>query len=400
MSSEKPSAKLHIDDEMKGTADFPLYGERIADILPPEHFLWQLQGSFPGFDDELAGMYRSQRSLKHISKASWPEDILIPGDFYMQGIVIPQLRGLLPPLSSNPEDHPETGTVEVQEEGGFEGQDEEAAEDFDPETSFPEEGEEEEWQDPVSGENFEQVVSSIQSRLAAGSWEVYKDVIAYPPEVFRQIVRDGEGLTGFIPKALLNNLHTLAFCLSFSGLDFELHGERCLGCFIFRGQNIAGGMSLNLGFVTKNSYYDYAIPLTVHASLEYIIESSTEFMAQDPATEPPMSEKEKASVNEDLKDAWKRVFPVIVHLFTHFPEDLSVRRRGSPSRAIMKPEGMNSPVVNYWKWVPEEERFRHDRVPALLKGKLRNVFLREFVEGEKNSPIEVAPEPGVPPTLN
>ena len=56
MSSEKPSAKLHIDDEMKGTADFPLYGERIADILPPEHFLWQLQGSFPGFDDELAGM--------------------------------------------------------------------------------------------------------------------------------------------------------------------------------------------------------------------------------------------------------------------------------------------------------------------------------------------------------
>ena len=70
MSSEKPSAKLHIDDEMKGTADFPLYGERIADILPPEHFLWQLQGSFPGFDDELAGMYRSQRSLKHISEAS------------------------------------------------------------------------------------------------------------------------------------------------------------------------------------------------------------------------------------------------------------------------------------------------------------------------------------------
>ena len=61
---------------------------------------------------------------------------------------------------------------------------------------------------------------------------------------------------------------------------------------------------------------------------------------------------------------------------------------------------MNSPVVNYWKWVPEEERFRYDRVPALLKGKLRNVFLREFVEGEKNSPIEVAPEPGVPPTLN
>ena len=100
---------------MKGTADFPLYGERIADILPPEHFLWQLQGSFPGFDDELAGMYRSQRSLKHISKASWPEDILIPGDFYMQGIVIPQLRGLLPPLSSDPEDHPETGTVEVQD---------------------------------------------------------------------------------------------------------------------------------------------------------------------------------------------------------------------------------------------------------------------------------------------
>ena len=118
MSSEKPSAKLHIDDEMKGTADFPLYGERIADILPPEHFLWQLQGSFPGFDDELAGMYRSQRSLKHISKASWPEDILIPGDFYMQGIVIPQLRGLLPPLSSDPEDHPETGTVEVQEDSG------------------------------------------------------------------------------------------------------------------------------------------------------------------------------------------------------------------------------------------------------------------------------------------
>ena len=172
MSSEKPSAKLHIDDEMKGTADFPLYGERIADILPPEHFLWQLQGSFPGFDDELAGMYRSQRSLKHISKASWPEDILIPGDFYMQGIVIPQLRGLLPPLSSNPEDHPETGTVEVQEEGGFEGQDEEAAEDFDPETSFPEEGEEEEWQDPVSGETYEQVVSGIESRLAAGSREV------------------------------------------------------------------------------------------------------------------------------------------------------------------------------------------------------------------------------------
>ncbi|MCI5851896.1 MAG: hypothetical protein MR009_10155 [Sutterellaceae bacterium] len=391
---------LQIEDDMKGSADFPVYGERIPDLLPPEHFLWQLQGSFPGFDEQIAGLYREQHGPGKKPEESWPEDVLIPGDFYLHGIVIPQMKGILPSFGPAAPDREVPGRVE----------DEPA-----PEPEKPEENEDEaedypedygdelppEWEDePPQGEDFEQMVSSVQSRIAIAGWEVYKDVVSYPPEVFRAIVAAGAGLRGHIPASLLSPLHTFSVWVSFAGLGFELHGEKCLGAFVFRGENVADGPTLNLGFVTKNSYYDYAIPLTSHASLDYVIESSTEFMAKDPRAQRRIPPEERESLTRDLKNAWARVFPVIVHVAEHFPRDLSVRRRGSPVRAMLKGTPLESPTINLWRWSAEANRFRHDRFPSLLKGSLRSEFLRSFINSENNGPYEIFADPDVPPVLN
>lgn len=398
---------------------FPVYGRAIADVLPPEHFLWQLQGAYPEFDLQIRTLYEAQASLGLVPQSLWPLSILIPSDFYLHGIVIPQLDGRLPQLAPGtalaqsmqaleppqakqpPEEDcgveplghsvsPEAEAFGAESVEGYDGSEEGYI------GSEDEEGGEPAGKMPLdmTPDMYDEMASSIQSRIAAASWEVYKDVASYSKEAFQAILQGGPTLSDFFPEAFFKPFKSLSLWLSLAGQDFTMHGERCLGCFVYQGICAANGhVSLNAGFVSPTSYFDYSIPLEPHATIGYIIQSASEFSGSEDPARPPLGVDEKQQIEAELKDAWGRILPVIAHIYKHLPESAEFQRRKPPQNAVLRRKGMNSDCTRLWRWNEATGRFDCSRLPAILSSELRGEFLRAFNKSEENTPIEVAPDP-------
>ncbi len=379
-----PDDILSLEAEGGDTHDFPVYGNDLPAVLAPEHFLWQLKGRYPGFDEELQTLYRTQSEHGAIPKEHWPEGVLVPADFYLEAFVVPQMLG-----------EPAQGYEDWA--GKPAGEDEmiEFGDDFD----LPPEDEPGDTPPFPLEENSEELVSIAQSRLAAANWEVYKDIVVYPPEDFRAIVQGGRGLKGLLPDSLFLPMRSLALWISLAGLSFDIHGEDCLGCFVFRGWNALGGDTLCVGFVSKNSYYDYTIPLTPHASLDYIIDSALDFMAKEAAERGDTEPFPRESIASDLRSAWGRILPVIVHVLENLPENVAMGRRREPARQMLC-ERFESRSVHLWRWSRASSRFSHAKHPSVFSSPVRKELLREFVRSEEQGPIEVTEIPGEKRVLN
>ncbi|MDL2059417.1 hypothetical protein MUN46_005665 [Mesosutterella sp. AGMB02718] len=409
-----PSPPAPLPEESEKS--FPIYGSDITDILPPEQFLWQVQGAYPGFDALIRTLYTAQRKLRHVPESAWPEDVLIPSDFYMQGVVLPELQGL-PPEGCEERTEPPQSCPRPECSGWEAPEEEECGESFKAAGfkvsaalrhafAFAKESvdhfdeEEPEGQNFVlSPENYAEVVTSVQTRLAAASWEVFKDVVAYSAGDAERIRRTGPGLGDFLPDSFFKPFNSPCFWLSLAGQGIEMLGEPCLGCFVFRGRSAASAeASLSVGFVSKNSYFDYAIPLPRHATLGFILESAGDFLSTDGEKMP---ERQKKRLIDDLKSTWSKVFPLIAHVYGHLPaQALFARRQALGRRILGRGSPMNSPKIHVWRWSAAKKRFVHRLHPALLCGGLRRDFLQEFMENEERAPIEVAQDPSQQPILN
>lgn len=405
--------------------DVPLYGKTLEDIVTPEHFLWQIQGAHPGFDDLIRLLYLRRRGFRPMTAELWPEYILIPGDFYVQGVVIPQLTGSLPegdapvpgePETAAPEEEspvePLSHSVSPQAEAygaesvrGYDGYEDYSGYSDRPEDyeDAPEPDDEElEWK-PLTPEMMQEIITDIQSRLAAANWEVFKDVISFSAEDFARIQARAKDCGGFLPKAIFRPFRSFCFWISLVKTRFEINGERCLGCFAYRSMNVSSGTpspTFTLGFVTRGSFFDYSIPLTPHATLDYILESSADFLGGAGSGALVYTEEEKKATVDDMKRIWRFMLPVIAHVCEELPKHPRFRARKSLRAAVLKRRGMNSATVRHWRWDEEKGKFVLSCPPALLQGPLAETFLREFVKIEAEAPFEAAGEPGESPILN
>lgn len=430
----------------------PLYGKAIGDVLPPEHFLWQLQGAYPNFDLQLRSLYEAQAKFGIVPPALWPDSVLIPSDFYMNGVVIPQLEGKIPPYdpatnafksqelpkdiaqelqamnaatgdrAAPPEGEPDAPAAkpfadlpEVEPLGHSvspeaEAFGAEAVADYDgteesylrSEAAYDEAAMGEMGMDTAAGSNapldltpdmYDEMASSVQSRIASASWEIYKDVIAYSPEDFQRISKAGPGLDDLFPAHFFRPFKSFSLWLSLAGQNFTMQGERCLGCFIYRGVSAANGhASLNAGFVSATSYFDYSIPLEPHATIGYIIESASEFPNDDPMGPPP-TESEQRMLASELTEAWKKLLPIVSHIYANLPKCRGFQERKTPKTAVLRRQAMGSDRTNLWRWNEKAGAFELNSLPAPLSCEYRNEILRAFRKNEEKTPIEVAPDP-------
>lgn len=414
-----------LEQEPDAPKDVPLYGNMLEDIVPPEHFLWQIQGAHPGFDDLIRLLYLRREDFYPVRPELWPEHILIPGDFYVQSAVIPQLTGSFPegdtPVpgeteAAAPEEEspvePLSHSVSPQAEAygaesvrGYDGYEDYSGYSDRPEDyeNAPEPDDEElEWK-PLTPEMMQEIITDIQSRLAAANWEVFKDIVSYSAEDFARFRAQAKDCSGFLPEALFRPFRTFCFWVSLAKIRFELYGERCLGCFVYRSMNVTSGTpapTFTLGFLTHGSFFDYSIPLTPHATLDYILESSADFLGGAGNGALVYTEEEKRATVDDMKRIWRFMLPVIAHVCEELPKHPRFRARKSLRAAVLRRRGMNSATVRHWRWDEEKGKFVLSCPPALLQGPLAETFLREFVKIEAEAPFEAAGEPGECPILN